>query len=79
MSSISTLSLRIPVWWPTLIGLNLPLTTLVCITKKRKKLLTYTQQTTRAKLQRLRSIRLIHSDQKTTTRHAMVFSKAKGA
>jgi hypothetical protein len=33
---------------------------------------------TRAKLERLRSARLIHSDQKTTTRRAMTLSKAKG-
>jgi hypothetical protein len=42
MSSISTLSLRIPVWCPTLIGLDLPLTTLVDMAGKRKKLLTCT-------------------------------------
>jgi hypothetical protein len=42
MSFISTLSLRIPIWCPTLIGLDLPLTTLVGITEKRKKLLTCT-------------------------------------
>jgi hypothetical protein len=48
---ISVLSLRIPVWCPTLIGLDLPLATLVGITEKRKKLLTCTQETTRAKLE----------------------------
>jgi hypothetical protein len=48
---ISILSLRIPVWCPTLIGLDLPLATLVGITEKRKKLLTCTQETTRAKLE----------------------------
>jgi hypothetical protein len=51
MPSIGTLSLRIPVWSPTLIDLDFPLTTLVCITSKRKQLLTYTQKTTRAKLE----------------------------
>jgi hypothetical protein len=51
MSSISTLSLRIPVWCPTLISLNLPLASLIGITGKRKKLLTCTQETTRAKLE----------------------------
>jgi hypothetical protein len=51
MSSISALSLRIPVRCPTLIGLDLPLTTLIGITEKRKKVLTCTQKTTRAKLE----------------------------
>jgi hypothetical protein len=78
MPSISTLSLRIPVWCPTLIVLNLPQTTLIGIIRKRKQLFTFTQETTRAKLERLRSTRLIHSDQKITTRHAMTLSKAKG-
>jgi hypothetical protein len=48
MSSIDTLSLRIPVWSPTLIGLDFPLTTLIGIAGKRKKFLTCTQKTTRA-------------------------------
>jgi hypothetical protein len=51
MPSISVVSLRILVWCPTLIGLDLPLTTLIGITEKRKKLLTCTQVTTRAKLE----------------------------
>jgi hypothetical protein len=51
MSSISDLSLRIPIRCPALIGLNLPLTTLIGITEKRKKVLTCTQETTRAKLE----------------------------
>jgi hypothetical protein len=59
MSSIGILSLRIPVWSPTLIGLDFSLTTLVGITGKRKQFLTYTQKTARAKLKRLRSARLI--------------------
>jgi hypothetical protein len=59
MSSIGILSLRIPVWSPTLIGLDFSLTTLVGITGKRKQFLTYTQKTARAKLERLRSARLI--------------------
>jgi hypothetical protein len=70
MSSINALSLGITVWCPALIGLDVPLATLIGITRKRKQLLTYTQETTRAKLERLRSTRLIHGDQKTTTRHA---------
>jgi hypothetical protein len=78
LPSINALSLRIPVRCPTLIGLDLPLASLVGIAGKRKKLLTCTQETTRAKVEQLRSARLIHGDQKTTTRHAMALSKAKG-
>jgi hypothetical protein len=78
MPSISTLRMSIPVRCPTLIGLNLPLTTLVGIIGKRKQLLTCTQETTRAKLERLRSARLIHGDQKITTRHVIALSKANG-
>jgi hypothetical protein len=78
MSSIIALSLRIQGRCITLINLDFPLVSLVDITGKRKKLPTYTQETTRAKFERLRSARLIHSDQKTTTRHAMTSSKAKG-
>jgi hypothetical protein len=78
MSSIGALSLCIPVRCPTLIGLDLPLASLVGIVGKRKKLLTCTQETTRAKLERLRSIRLILRDQTITTRHAMALSKANG-
>jgi hypothetical protein len=43
MPSIGPVRLRIPVWCPTLIGLNLPLASLIGIGDKRKKLLTYTQ------------------------------------
>jgi hypothetical protein len=57
--------------------LDFPLTTLIGIAEKRKKLLTCTQERTRAKLEWLRSAWLIHGDQKTTTRHAMALSKAK--
>jgi hypothetical protein len=78
MPSISALSLRIPIRCPTLIALNLPLATSVGIVGKRKKLLTCTQEITRAKLQRLRSVILIHVDQKTTTRHAKDLSMGKG-
>jgi hypothetical protein len=59
MSSIGILSLRIPVWSSTLIGLDFSLTTLVGITGKRKQFLTCTQKTARAKLERLCSARLI--------------------
>jgi hypothetical protein len=51
MSSIDALSLRVSVRHPTLIGLGLPLTTLIGITGKRKQILTCTQETTRAKLE----------------------------
>jgi hypothetical protein len=77
MLSIGILSLRIPIQSPTLIGLDFPLTTLVGITGKRKQLLTCTQKTTRAKLVRLCSARLIQGDQKITTRHAKALNKTK--
>jgi hypothetical protein len=77
MTSIGVLSLRIPVQSPTLIDLDFPLTTHVGITSKRKQLLTYTQKTTRAKLERLRSARLIQYDQKITSRHAEVSTRLK--
>jgi hypothetical protein len=51
MSSVSALSLRIPVRSPTLIDLDFPLTTLVGIAGKRKQFLTCTQKTTRSKLE----------------------------
>jgi hypothetical protein len=51
MLSIGALSLRIPVRSPTLIGLDIPPTTLIGILGKRKQFLTYTQKTTRAKLE----------------------------
>jgi hypothetical protein len=68
MAFISTLSLRIPVRSPILVNLDLPLVAIISITRKRKKLLTCTQETTSAKLEGLRSARLIRGDQKTTTR-----------
>jgi hypothetical protein len=76
MPSISTLSLRILVRSPTLIGLDLPLPTLIGITEKRRKFLSCTQDTTRAKLEHLRSARHIHGDRMITTRHAMALIKA---
>jgi hypothetical protein len=51
MTSIGALSLQIPVRHPTLLSLDLPLTPLVGITEKRKKILTCTQETTRAKFE----------------------------
>jgi hemin uptake protein HemP len=58
--------------------LILSLTTLIGNARKRKKLLTCTQETIRVKLERLHSARLFHGDQKIITRHAMALSKAKG-
>jgi hypothetical protein len=51
MPSIDALSLRIPVRSSTLIGLNLPLTTLIGIAETRKQFLTCTYETTRIKLE----------------------------
>jgi hypothetical protein len=77
MSSIDILSLRIPVRSPTLIGLDFPLITLDGIASKRKQFLTYVQKTTREKLERLHSARLIQGDQKITSRHAEVSTGLK--
>jgi hypothetical protein len=63
MPFISHLSLQVPVWNPTLIGLDLPLTPLIGIARKRKKILTCTQEITRAKVERLHLARLIPHDQ----------------
>jgi hypothetical protein len=73
MSSIGILSLGIPVWSPSLAGLDFPLATLVDIADKRKQFLTCTQKIARAKVERLRSVRLIQGDQKITSRHAGVY------
>jgi hypothetical protein len=62
MPSINIPSLRIPVWSPTLVGLDFPLTTLIGIIGKRKQFLTCTQKIARAKLERIRSARLIQGD-----------------
>jgi hypothetical protein len=51
MPFIGALSLRISLWSPTLISLELPLIAFVGITGKRKQFLTCTQKTTRAKLE----------------------------
>jgi hypothetical protein len=77
MPSIDTLSLRIPIRSPTLIGLDFSLTTLVSIVGKRKQFLTYVQKIARAKLERLRSTRLIEGDQKITSRHGEVLTRLK--
>jgi hypothetical protein len=59
-------------------SIDIPLASLVVITSKRKKLLTYTQETARAMLERLCSARLIHRNQEIMTRHAEALRKAKG-
>jgi hypothetical protein len=51
MPSTSAPSLRITVWSPTLIGLDFPITILIGIAEKRKKLLTCTKETIRANLE----------------------------
>jgi hypothetical protein len=73
MSFIGILSLGIPVRSSILAGLDFPLATLVGIAGKRKQFLTYTQKTARAKLDQLRSARLIQGDQKITSRYAGVY------
>jgi hypothetical protein len=73
MPSIDILSLGIPVRSPTLGSLDFPLATLVGIAGKRKQFLTRTQKIARAKLEGLRSARLIQGDQKITSRHAGVY------
>jgi hypothetical protein len=77
MSSISALILRIPIRSPTLIGLDLPLTTLIGITEQRRQILTCIKETRKAKLEQLRSARLIHGDQHIISRHAMALNKTK--
>jgi hypothetical protein len=77
MTSIDALRLRIPVWSPTLNGLDLPLTTLIAIARKRKQILTCTQKATRVKFERLCSARLIYGDQQITTRHVKALIKIK--
>jgi hypothetical protein len=78
MSSIDAPSLRVLVRRPTLIGLDLPLIALIDIAGKRKQILTCTQETTRAKLERLCLAKLVHDDHQITTRHAKALLKTKG-
>jgi hypothetical protein len=75
MPSIVALSLWIPVRSATLIDFEFPLTTLIDIAGKRKQFLTCTQKTTRAKLEQLRSARLIQGDHKITARQAKTLNK----
>jgi hypothetical protein len=77
MSFISALSLRVPVWSITFLGLDLPLTILVDNAGKRKQFLICTQKITSVKLEQLRSARLIQGDQKITTRYAKALNKTK--
>jgi hypothetical protein len=58
-----------------LVSQDLPLTTLIDIVGKNKKILTYTQEITRVKLERLHSARLIPRDQTNMTRHAKTLNK----
>jgi hypothetical protein len=73
------LHLRVPVGNPALIGLDLPLTALVDITERKRKILTCTQtkqKSQKQKLERLRSTRLIRRDLKAmNSRHAKVSSE----
>jgi hypothetical protein len=75
-----TTYLRVLVGNPALHGLDLPLTALVGIAGRRRKILTCTQinKTTRAKLERLRSARLIRRDPKATnSRHVRLQVKQR--
>jgi hypothetical protein len=65
MPFIGYLRLWVPVWSPILIGLDFPPAALIDITKRRK-ILTCTQDTTRAKVERLCSTKLICHDSKAT-------------
>jgi hypothetical protein len=70
----------VPVGNPTLLGLDLPLTALVGVTERRRKIITCTQinKIIRAKLKRLRSARLIRRDPKATnSRHARLQVKQR--
>jgi hypothetical protein len=77
MPSISTVSLKVPVQSPTIIDLDFPLITLIGLTDKRKQFLTCTQKIVRAKLERLRSTRVIQREQKITSRNAEVLTILK--
>jgi hypothetical protein len=80
MSSISALSLRIPVQSQTLIGLDFPLTKLVNITEKRKQFLTYTQEKPQVQsFSDYDSARLIQGDQKITVRQAKALYKTNNS
>jgi hypothetical protein len=65
---LDDIHLRVPVGNSALLGLDLPLTALVSVARRRRKILTCTQinKTTRAKLERLHLARLIRRDPKAT-------------
>jgi hypothetical protein len=67
-----------PVRCPTLIGLDLPLASLVGITEKRKKLLTCTQENKSKAWETMLSKAYPSWSKETTTRHAKALRKAKG-
>jgi hypothetical protein len=71
--------MRVPVGNPALLGLDLPLTTLIVIVGRRKNLTcTQINKTTRAKLERLRYARLIRHDlNATVARHARLQVKQR--
>jgi hypothetical protein len=76
---LDDLHLRVLVGNPALVGLDLPLTALVGIAERKRKILTYTQmkqKPQKQKLERLRSTRLIRRDPKATnSRHAKASSE----
>jgi hypothetical protein len=79
-TSSDDLHLRVSIGNPALLGLDLPLTALVDVTGRRRKIFTCTQinKVTRTKLERLRSARLIQRDPKATnSRHARLQVKQR--
>jgi hypothetical protein len=78
-ASSVNLHLRVPVGNPALINLNLPLTALIGVTKRKRKILTCTQMKQnhkKQKLERLHSTRLIRRDPKATnSRHVKASSE----
>jgi hypothetical protein len=78
-ASSNDLHLRVPEGNPILIGLDLPLTALIGVAKRNRKILTCTQmkqKPQKQKLERLRSTRLIRHDPKATnSRHAKASSE----
>jgi hypothetical protein len=73
------LHLQVPVGNPALIGLDLPLTALIGVTERKRKILTCTQtkqKSQKQKLEGLCSTRLICCDPKATnSRHAKTSSE----
>jgi hypothetical protein len=77
MPFIIHLSLQVPVWSLALIRLDFPLVALISITRRRK-ILTITQDTTRAKLEQLRLARLARCDHKDHDLDMQGFKRSKG-